>query len=663
MKQKIYSTLLLMVLAVTSAWAQTPTYKMSVKHNTYTVVYDNVTLSRSYVNVDGDWTTEKSGDNYNINYFLWNTLKQETLYANCTEVQITGINHIEGSNLETGDKSFTIKNPAKDFLVSFNFTFKEDGPSSAVSTCTNWIFNFSLAHESHTISSTEWENYIDGSNKAYHYRPCTDNTSYCEMNEAGSFTSDEGTLTSWAECTYDDDDDYICNVCGFENESRKPALVHTHDFSPNWTFTEETTDPNYGKHWHECLGYGADATCIADAGAALAEHTYGEHKHETSYYTCTVCSFEDPTRKTEYKDHVFAAAWTNDATYHWHACTAEGYDDACLDKLDAAKGEHVYGTMGDTRFTCQICGAEDDTKKPHTTHAYATAWSTDATSHWHECTAAGICDAPKADEAQHVYSTNIQEEAYYKCSVCSHENHARKSVATNQSPAWGWTYEIPYDFEVTDVVNDRQFVAATDKQAYTICLPYDLTLPASVEIYTLSASKDDQVGFAKLATNEIKALTPYLIIPTMSGQLLNLSGGNIKKTNATLVAANDATSVAVSGQQTYTLKGSMSYMDGPAAADNIYIMQGENKWEKTDGGSYTNATNKASILPMRAYLTAAGAAPSRLFSFFDQTTGIQRTVVVDADSKPVVYDLQGRKVSAPQRGGIYIINGKKVLVK
>ena len=155
----------------------------------------------------------------------------------------------------------------------------------------------------------------------------------------------------------------------------------------------------------------------------------------------------------------------------------------------------------------------------------------------------------KADEAKHVYSTNIQEEAYYKCSVCSHENLARKSVATNQSPAWGWTYEIPYDFEVTDVVNDRQFVAATDKQAYTICLPYDLTLPASVEIYTLSASKDDQVGFAKLATNEIKALTPYLIIPTMSGQLLNLSGGNIKKTNATLVAANDATSVAVSGQQ------------------------------------------------------------------------------------------------------------------
>ena len=197
----------------------------------------------------------------------------------------------------------------------------------------------------------------------------------------------------------------------------------------------------------------------------------------------------------------------------------------------------------------------------------------DATSHWHECTAAGICDAPKADEAKHVYSTNIQEEAYYKCSVCSHENLARKSVATNQSPAWGWTYEIPYDFEVTDVVNDRQFVAATDKQAYTLCLPYDLTLPASVEIYTLSASKDDQVG------------------------------------------------------------------------------------------SYTNATNKASILPMRAYLTAAGAAPSRLFSFFDQTTGIQRTVVVDADSKPVVYDLQGRKVSAPQRGGIYIINGKKVLVK
>ena len=262
----------------------------------------------------------------------------------------------------------------------------------------------------------------------------------------------------------------------------------------------------------------------------------------------------------------------------------------------------------------------------------------------------------------------MTQESYYKCSTCDYINHARQAVATNKSYAWSWTYEIPHEFNVAEVVNDRQLIPASDgKQAYTICLPYDLTLPASVEVYTLSASKNNQVGFAKTATNEIKALTPYLIIPTGESQLLNLSSGKIVKTNATLVEAKDVTSAAVSGQMTYTLKGSMSYIKGDDAKTTpTYIMQSKNEWGKIEGGSYDNTDpdKRACILPMRAYLVTAGAAaPSRLFSFFDQTTGIQRTVIIDADSQPVIYDLQGRKVTEPRKGGLYIVNGKKMLWK
>ncbi len=39
------------------------------------------------------------------------------------------------------------------------------------------------------------------------------------------------------------------------------------------------------------------------------------------------------------------------------------------------------------------------------------------------------------------------------------------------------------------------------------------------------------------------------------------------------------------------------------------------------------------------------------------------SVSAEADATNAVYDLSGRKVSAPVKGGIYIINGKKVLVK
>ena len=57
--------------------------------------------------------------------------------------------------------------------------------------------------------------------------------------------------------------------------------------------------------------------------------------------------------------HVWATAWSNDATYHWHACTGEGATDACLNETGAAKAAHTYGDTGDDRFTCTACGHVD----------------------------------------------------------------------------------------------------------------------------------------------------------------------------------------------------------------------------------------------------------------------------------------------------------------
>ena len=46
-----------------------------------------------------------------------------------------------------------------------------------------------------------------------------------------------------------------------------------------------------------------------------------------------------------------------------------------------------------------------------------------------------------------------------------------------------------------------------------------------------------------------------------------------------------------------------------------------------------------------------------------QATGIDNVTVVEGDEKDAIYDLQGRKVKKITKGGIYIVNGKKVLVK
>ena len=61
----------------------------------------------------------------------------------------------------------------------------------------------------------------------------------------------------------------------------------------------------------------------------------------------------------------------------------------------------------------------------------------------------------------------------------------------------------------------------------------------------------------------------------------------------------------------------------------------------------------------------ASAVPNKTIAFYgfdwDGTTAIENVEVENASN--VIYDLTGRKVEAITAPGIYIVNGKKVLVK
>lgn len=73
-----------------------------------------------------------------------------------------------------------------------------------------------------------------------------------------------------------------------------------------------------------------------------------------------------------------------------------------------------------------------------------------------------------------------------------------------------------------------------------------------------------------------------------------------------------------------------------------------------DGAAFTNGAHKA-------YLALPAASGVRAFLFNgNTTTGIQN--VTSNNAAIQVYDLQGRRVQSAQKG-LYIINGKKVLVK
>ena len=76
-------------------------------------------------------------------------------------------------------------------------------------------------------------------------------------------------------------------------------------------------------------------------------------------------------------------------------------------------------------------------------------------------------------------------------------------------------------------------------------------------------------------------------------------------------------------------------------------------------GTFLNNAGKA-YLPVSALPTTAQGAASFSFRFEGGTTGISE---VKTENEKAIYDLTGRRVEAITEAGIYIVNGKKVLVK
>ena len=114
----------------------------------------------------------------------------------------------------------------------------------------------------------------------------------------------------------------------------------------------------------------------------------------------------------------------------------------------------------------------------------------------------------------------------------------------------------------------------------------------------------------------------------------------------------------------YPLKGTFKSIVAPAGS---YILQ-------TDGNFHPVPADNTTLMvgANRAYLvvdqtgsgTSANAKALRMVFEDGETTGIDAAdgIYDQADQQPkTFYDLMGRRVNAPVKGNIYIVNGKKVV--
>ena len=215
----------------------------------------------------------------------------------------------------------------------------------------------------------------------------------------------------------------------------------------------------------------------------------------------------------------------------------------------------------------------------------------------------------------------------------------------------GWT--IHYVYEVAEVAS---FKANISSAGYaTFYAPVEVAIPENVKAYYIT---EGSFNGEKVTLTQIEN-----VIPANTAVILEGAEGeytfNVSETNAAAVSSNllkgtvintniigDAYVLGVVEGETGLYKALMSTVALSSASGSVKV--------------FLNNANKA-YLPASAVPATANNAASFSFRFGEGTTGIEN-VEVENEVK-AIYDLTGRRVEAITAPGIYIVGGKKVLVK
>ena len=216
------------------------------------------------------------------------------------------------------------------------------------------------------------------------------------------------------------------------------------------------------------------------------------------------------------------------------------------------------------------------------------------------------------------------------------------------------------------------------------CFPSIVT-HSPVQLYrktsTLSISS---AGYATLFTDDAftmpEGVTGYTVTQkadnTLSLNALYTEGAAVPALTPLLLKANEgsynflAVSSADEAPADNLLHGSLASETTSAEGTNLYYklsLGTDGKagfyWGAPEGAAFTNAAGKAYLVLPKT----EASSPLRGFAFDpdDAVTGIASAVEAHAAAAPAIHDLNGRRLSTLQgaQKGVYIVNGKKALVK
>lgn len=170
----------------------------------------------------------------------------------------------------------------------------------------------------------------------------------------------------------------------------------------------------------------------------------------------------------------------------------------------------------------------------------------------------------------------------------------------------------------------------------TIYAPVALTIPEGVEAYA-----------AEFTDGKVMLTPVEGTIPANTGVVLE---GNQATYNFAITTTDATVTSALSGN-----KATANVADDATA----YILS-----KGTQGvGFYKLNSTERTIQGGRAFYTVPASTESAIaFIFGGEVTGINNAVINNTNNAPI-YDLTGRKVAKAVKGGLYIQNGRKFIVK
>lgn len=211
----------------------------------------------------------------------------------------------------------------------------------------------------------------------------------------------------------------------------------------------------------------------------------------------------------------------------------------------------------------------------------------------------------------------------------------------NGGNAVGWEANTPasqwYIIPATDVEIDM--TAQGDNTYASAYLPFSVSAVDGATAY-VGALNAEKTAIDMKGVSGVPANIGFVLV------------GNGSKATLTI---GDAAAIEGDNALTGTNTG-VTFAD--ATPKTNYLVFGVN-----DGkvGFYTPG-NVTAIPANKAYINASALSnPAIALNFGNTVTGINAATIINGENNAPIYDLSGRRVWAPVKGGLYIQNGKKII--